>query len=183
MINFNFDKVSYLSKETIYYHIILYNRYLDNLNKLLIKNKFDFNISKEDIIRNLELFNIEDRESILFNLGGVLNHELYFKCITSNIDNIMDIIISKYKSYDNFKNEFKKIALTLKGSGYTFLVLDTSNNLDIINLSNQMTPLIYNFKPLIALDIWEHAYYIDYKVDKNLYIDEFLNNLNSKKYL
>ena len=175
----------------IYYHKILYKRYLDRLNALLTKNNHNFNMPKEDIVNNLEMFPIEDRGNILFNLGGVLNHELYFDNIepSNNIGNNQFIkkINSKYGSFSNFKNIFKEEALKLVGSGYTFLVLDKNNDFKIINLPNQETPITYGFKPLITLDLWEHAYYLQYKVNKTDYIDKFLDNLNldniNKKYL
>ncbi|MGL5694829.1 MAG: superoxide dismutase, partial [Peptostreptococcaceae bacterium] len=94
-----------------------------------------------------------------------------------------------YGSYDNFKNEFKKNALNLFGSGWTWLVLDENNNLSIINTANQDTPISNNLKPVIVIDLWEHAYYLDYKNDRAKYIDNWfnildwdvaLNNFNSK---
>ena len=187
----NYNSNLYLNEDVIYYHKILYKRYLDRLNTLLTKNNHNFNMSKEDIANNLEIFPIEDRGNILFNLGGVLNHELYFDNIepSNNIGNnqFINKINSKYGSFYNFKNIFKEEALKLVGSGYTCLVLDKKNDFKIINLPNQETPITYGFKPLIALDLWEHAYYLQYKVNKTDYIDEFLDNLNldniNKKYL
>lgn len=178
----NYNSNLYLNEDVIYYHKILYKRYLDRLNALLVKNNHNFNTSKEDIVNNLEMFPIEDRGNILFNLGGVLNHELYFDNIepSSNASNnqFINKINSKYGSFSNFKNVFKEEAVKLVGSGYTFLVLDKNNDFKIINLPNQETPITYGFKPLIALDLWEHAYYLQYKVNKNEYIDKFLDNLN-----
>lgn len=187
----NYNSNLYLNEDVIYYHKILYKGYLDRLNALLTKNNQNFNMPKEDIVNNLEMFPIEDRGNILFNLGGVLNHELYFDNIepSNNIGNnqFINKINSKYGSFSNFKNIFKEEALKLVGSGYTFLALDKNNDFKIINLPNQETPITYGFKPLIALDLWEHAYYLQYKVNKTDYIDEFLDNLNldniNKKYL
>ena len=187
----NYNSNLYLNEDVIYYHKILYKRYLDRLNTLLTKNNHNFNMSKEYIANNLEIFPIEDRGNILFNLGGVLNHELYFDNIepSNNIgyNQFINKINSKYGSFSNFKNIFKEEALKLVGSGYTFLVLDKNNDFKIISLPNQETPITYGFKPLIALDLWEHAYYLQYKVNKTDYIDEFLDNLNldniNKKYL
>lgn len=180
--NINYNKTNFLSEEVIYYHKILYKRYLDRLNSLLVKNNHNFNIKKEDIVNNLEIFPIEDRGGILFNLGGVLNHELYFDNIEpgKNISNneILNKINLEYGSFLEFKNIFKKDALKLVGSGYAFLVLDKNNKLKIINMPNQETPLSIGFIPLIALDLWEHAYYLQYNVNKEDYIDNFLNNLN-----
>lgn len=183
MKEINYSSTSYLNEDVIYYHKILYKRYLDRLNALLIKNNYDYSIPKENIVNNLEMFHIEDRGNILFNLGGVLNHELYFdniepsnKIVKNN--EFLNKINLKYGSFSNFKNIFKKEALKLVGSGYTFLVLDKNNEFNIINMSNQETPISIGFKPLIALDLWEHAYYLQYNVNKEDYIDKFLDNLN-----
>lgn len=182
MKDINYNKTEFLSEEVIYYHKILYKRYLDRLNALLVKNNHNFSIKKESIVNNLEMFPIEDRGNILFNLGGVLNHELYFDNIepTKNVSNneIINKIILEYGSILEFKNIFKSTALKLVGSGYTFLVIDKNNKLKIINMTNQETPLSIGYKPLIALDLWEHAYYLQYNVNKEDYIDNFLNNLN-----
>ena len=182
MKDINYNKTEFLNVEVIYYHKILYKRYLDRLNALLVKNNHNFNIKKDDIVNNLEMFPIEDRGNILFNLGGVLNHELYFNNIEpgKNISNneIINKINLEYGSILEFKNIFKSTALKLVGSGYTFLVLDKNNKFKIINMTNQETPLSIGYKPLIALDLWEHAYYLQYNVNKEEYIDRFLNNLN-----
>ena len=180
--NINYNKTLFLNEDVIYYHKILYKRYLDRLNTILVKNNHNFNIKKESIVNNLEMFPIENRGNILFNLGGVLNHELYFDNIEpgKNILNneILNKINLEYGSILEFKNIFKTTALKLVGSGYTFLVLDSNNKLKIINMTNQETPLSIGFIPLIALDLWEHAYYLQYNVNKNDYIDKFLDNLN-----
>jgi len=178
----NYNKTLFLSEEVIYFHKILYKRYLDRLNALLVKNNHNFNMKKEDIVNNLEMFPIGDRGNILFNLGGVLNHELYFDNIEPGKNVLNNEIINKinleYGSILEFKNIFKSTALKLVGSGYTFLVLDKNNKFKIINMTNQETPLSIGLKPLIALDLWEHAYYLQYNVNKEEYIDKFLDNLN-----
>ena len=84
-----------------------------------------------------------------------------------------DLFKYKYIS-DNFKNEFKKQALNIKGSGYTFLVIDNNKKLRVINTSNQDNPYYYGYVPVMALDVWEHAYYLDYYSNREEYIDKFL---------
>lgn len=155
--------------------------YLNRLNELLIKNNYDFRYPLENLVKHIDEFNINDREDILFNLGGVINHDIYFNSMSSNKvlpnDNLTMEIINKYGSYDNFKKKFKNKALSIKGSGYTFLVLD-KNDLKIVNLLNQDNPYIYDYIPLIGLDMWEHAYYINYENKKNIYIDNFFDIIN-----
>lgn len=77
-----------------------------------------------------------------------------------------------YGDFANFKEQFKRKALSLKGSGYTYLVLN-NNKLDIVNLKNQDNPYSYNYSPLLCIDMWEHSYYINYNSYKEIYIDNF----------
>lgn len=152
--------------------------YLNKLNELLIKNNYDFKYSLEDLSKHINEFDESDRKDILFNLGGVINHNIYFNSMSPNKippnNNLMKLINDKYGSYDNFKKEFKISALSIKGSGYTYLVLD-GNDINIVNLLNQDNPYNYNYTPLIGLDMWEHAYYINYENKKDIYIDNFFD--------
>ena len=151
--------------------------YLNKLNELLMKNNYDFRYSLVELTRHINEFSESDRENILFNLGGVINHDLYFNSMCPNKvlpdNNLMKEINNRYENYDNFKKRFKEKALSLKGSGYTYLVLNKENELEIINLTNQDNPYNYNYIPLIALDMWEHAYYLNYENKKDIYIDNF----------
>ena len=144
-----------------------HQNYLNKLNELLKKHNY------------LNEFPKVVEENILFNLGGVLNHNLYWKSIHPNnqgpCGNLKLTIEKQYGSLDKFKEQFKQKALMLKGAGYTFLVLKDSYKLDIINLSNQETPLSLGYVPLFNIDLWEHAYYLNYENDKEKYIDNFLD--------
>lgn len=172
------DMEPYIDTHTMALH---YNKhakkYLSNLNQLLLKNKFNFSISLEELARNINNYNFEGQEDILFNLGGVLNHELYFKCISETKKDIEGILkkdlIEKYGAIEAFIEEFIKTAMKLKGSGYTFLEMDKSNNLIIKNRPNQDNPLFTKNIPLFAIDLWEHAYYINYENDKERYLKNF----------
>ena len=152
--------------------------YLKKLNDLLLKNNYDFRYSLENLTKNINEFNFNNKEDILFNLGGVINHDLYFNSMSPNKvlpnKNLQALIDEIYGSFDNMQKEFKTMALSLKGSGYTFLVLD-GRKLKIVNLINQDNPYNYHYVPLIALDMWEHAYYLNYENKKNLYIDNFFD--------
>ena len=160
----------------LHYHKHAKN-YLNNLNNLLIKNNYKFQYNLNELVYHINEFPLEDKENILFNLGGVLNHDLYFKSMNPNNNKptgmLMNALERKYGSYERFFDELKKKALELKGSGYTFLVF--KNNIDIINMSNQDTPLLFGYIPLFAIDLWEHAYYINYENRKSDYIDNFIN--------
>lgn len=162
-----------------------YQKYLDNLNRLMKEKKYEF-IPLVDLAKNIDRINLNDRGEILFNLGGVINHSLYFYNMSDRgnikpIGRIKDDINKYFNSYDNFKTEFTKSAMNLQGSGYTFLVLDENNNLKIINTSNQDTPYYYGFTPIITLDLWEHAYYLKYQNKKDEYIKAWFNVIDFEK--
>lgn len=154
-----------------------YQNYLNNLNMSLKKNNYKYGYSLVELTRHLDEFNEDDRKNIKFNLGGVINHNLYFKCINNNKTipkgSLLDSIIKKYKDFNSFKKQFITSALSIKGSGYTFLVMDKDKNIDIINLSNQDSPYFYNLIPLFTIDMWEHAYYLNYENKKDIYLDNF----------
>ena len=120
-----------------------YKNYLDKLNELLKKNNYDYQYSLEKLVFHLDMFLKEDYENILFNLGGVLNHNLYWKGISANhklvepTGKLQTLIANKYGSFDNFLKEFKEKALSLKGSGYTVLGINREGKLDIVNIFNQ----------------------------------------------
>lgn len=156
-----------------------YKGYLDRLNNILNNIGYKFNDSIENIIINIDSFPIQYRGDILFNAGGVINHELYFDSMSSNNNlpkgKLLEKINKTYGSFENFKQEFIKSTKILVGSGYTFLVLDKNKNLKIINTSNQESPYSYGFVPLLNLDLWEHAYYLDYQNKRDDYINNFFS--------
>lgn len=157
-----------------------YLNYLNKLNELLDKNNFKYNISLEELPLNINIFPNEDREDILFNLGGVLNHNLFFKSIGNYkfpTGKLKEKLEKKYNNFDEFYNVFINEAIKLKGSGYTFLVL-SNNDIDIINLSNQTTPFLFNYIPLFTIDLWEHSYYLDYQNDKKRYLESLKSILD-----
>ena len=187
-INLDYNSLEpYIDNKTLMLHYnVIYNSYIDKLNKLLKKNNYKDNYSLNELVDKIDMFPLEDRGEILYNLGGVLNHKLYFYEISDKGNNIPygEILkdINKYfGSYDNFKKEFIKKALNLVGSGYTFLVMNESGNLQIINTSNEDTPYSYGFIPIIVLDLWEHSYYLKYTTNKEVYINNWFNLLDFKK--
>lgn len=185
-LDYNLDELEpYISRETLDIHYnVLYERYLNNLNDLLQKNNFNFKIPKEDIYNIIKRFPIDDREPILFNLGGVLNHELYFLNLTSskkNNEEFNKLIESKYVTFQNFINRFSTKVKEIRGSGYTFLVIDKDKELGLINLSNQDSPYRMGLFPIMNIDIWEHAYFLDYKANKDEYINNYFKILDYSK--
>jgi len=181
------DLEPYIDARTLNIHRNRHQKkYLDNLNKLLIKNNYDFRYSMEDLVKKIDEFPLLDRADILYNLGGVLNHDLYFDSMSPRYknnptDELEKAIIKDFGSVSNFKNTFFNLAQNLVGSGYTFLVLNSDGKLNLINLSNQETPYYYDFLPIIALDLWEHAYYLKHQNEKDKYIRDFFKVIDYEK--
>lgn len=156
-----------------------YIGYVNKLNEVL--NSIDYNNEYllDEIPLNIDKFPLPLRGDILYNAGGKLNHELYFNSMnpfkSNPKGNLLNKINVQYGSFENFRKDFISRAKALVGSGYTFLVSNSRGDLTILNLVNQETPLSYNLIPLFTIDLWEHAYYLQYKNDRNLYIDNFWN--------
>lgn len=184
IIDYNY-LIPYISPDNLYYHYNIYLRNLNTLNNLLSQEKYDYRYSKTDLIKNINIFNLNIRGEILYYLSSVVNHELYFNNLSNQYHNIptgklLERINNTFGSYDNFKKEFTKSAMNLKGSGYTYLVKDNNNNLKIINTSNEDNPIYYGYTPILNIDLWEHAYYLDEK-NKIDYIENFFNIIDYQK--
>ena len=128
------DLEPYIDTHTMGLHYNKHEKgYLNNLNRLLLKNKYNYQYDIEEIIYHIDSF--QDKEDILFNLGGVLNHELFWLSINKNrvlpFGKLRDDLYSIYGDFDGFWSKFKEMALKLKGAGYTFLVINSNGNLEI----------------------------------------------------
>lgn len=167
----------YLSAETIDYHYGKHHQaYVDKLNTL-IKGTNKENQSLEEIIKSSEgpVFN---------NAAQVWNHTFYWDGLihsnrqTQVPQTLLNKINSTFGSLDNFKKQFNEIALNLFGSGWCWLVEKSDGKLEIIGTSNAATPIVQNQKPLLTCDVWEHAYYIDYRNARAKYLENFWNIVN-----
>ena len=167
-LTYNYDDlVPTLSGKTIFVHYEKhYLGYLNKTNALLKEINYDKNISLEELVINIDTIPMEKRGDILYNASATLNHELYFKNISSR---------KKNYPIGKIKKEFINKANKMIGSGYTYLVIKDNNELDIINMSNQDSPLSYGFKPIMTIDLWEHAYYLDYQNRRSDYINNFFD--------
>ena len=162
-----------------------YKNYTDNLNTLLKEINYNYQYSPEYLAQNINIIPLNNRDEILFNLGGHLNHSLYFDILTNNKKEVPTPLLNEINKYfdnfNNFKKEFIEMAKEVKGSGYTFLVLDKNNKLRIINTSNQDTPYYYGFIPIMTIDVWEHAYYLKYTYERNKYLDNIFTIIDWDK--
>ena len=162
-----------------------YRNYTDKLNKHLNDINYDYKDSPEYLAKHIDILPMENRDEILFNLGGYLNHSLYFYNLTNKKKDIpielLNLINKYFGSFSLFKEEFIDMAMEVKGSGYTFLVMDKNNKLRIINTSNQDTPYYYGFTPIMTIDVWEHAYYLKYTYSRKKYLENVFDIIDFDK--
>ncbi len=159
-----------ISKETIEYHYGKHHKnYVDTANRLLKDSNCDDDALLIDIIKNSDgaLFN---------NAAQVFNHNFYWLSLNPEpiaIPPKLNKLINRdFGSMENFKNEFEDKALSLFGSGWVWLELDVKEKLIITQRGNADNPLIHLHTPLLTIDVWEHAYYIDYRNDRKKYFEE-----------
>jgi superoxide dismutase, Fe-Mn family len=162
-----------------------YLTYTNNLNKAISGTELE-NLTIEELLAKLD----PSVPEIKNNAGGYYNHSLYFKCMGSKAggepkDTLATAITKKFGSYADFTTAFKTEATKQFGSGWVWLIVDRSGNLQITSTQNQDNPLmrgaIVPGKPILALDLWEHAYYLDYQYKRKNYVDAFFNVINWNK--
>ncbi|HIT90119.1 MAG TPA: superoxide dismutase [Candidatus Merdenecus merdavium] len=154
--------------------------YVNNVNRLLEPYPEFKDYTAEELILYINSLPAEIQTGIWNNAGGVYNHNLYFRIMCKGqkkepTGGLAQGIIRDFGSLEGFKKAFKAKALELFGSGYTWLVAEQTGGLSLINTPNQDTVLFYPVKPIILIDLWEHAYYLQYENRKGDYIDAWMN--------
>lgn len=168
--------VPHISKETLEFHYGKHHQtYATNLNNLIKGTEFE-NASLEDIIKKSSggMFN---------NSAQIWNHTFYWNSLAPNAGGeptgaLADAINAKWGNFAAFKEAFNKMATGNFGSSWTWLVKKADGSLDIVNTSNAATPLTSTDKPLMTCDLWEHAYYIDYRNSRPNYLNGYWNLVN-----
>ncbi len=165
----------HMSKETFEYHYGKHHQaYVTNLNNLIKGTEFE-NASLEDIIK-------KSSGGIFNNSAQVWNHTFFWNCMKPSGGGIpggalLDAINKKWGGFDDFKKAFQASAVGNFGSGWTWLVKKADGGLDIVNMGAAGTPLTTGDKALLCVDVWEHAYYIDYRNLRAKYVETFLSSL------
>jgi superoxide dismutase, Fe-Mn family len=166
----------HISAETIDFHYSKHHQaYVTNLNNLIAGTEFE-NADLESIVRKAQggMFN---------NAAQVWNHTFYWNCLKPNgggepTGKLADAINAAFGSFEAFKAEFSKTAIGTFGSGWGWLVQRADGSLALVSTSNAATPLTGTDKPLLTCDVWEHAYYIDYRNARPKYVEAFWNLVN-----
>ncbi|HDV5964114.1 TPA: superoxide dismutase [Staphylococcus pseudintermedius] len=173
----------HIDKETMeIHHSKHHNTYVTKLNAAVEGTVFE-NKSLEDLIANLDSVPENLRTAVRNNGGGHLNHSIYWQILAPNSEEkgeVVDKIKEQWGSLDEFKSEFADKAAGRFGSGWAWLVVN-NGKLEIVTTANQDSPLTDGLTPILALDVWEHAYYLKFQNKRPDYISTFWNVVNWEK--
>ncbi len=180
----------YISSRTLDFHYDKHHQgYCNNLNKLITGTEFEGKTIEEII---LSTYQNQETVAIYNNAAQVWNHTFYWKSLKkgTSYDDVSEKlkfeIIKKYGNVDNFLEELKNNAISQFGSGWAWVVWNKGRNggeIDIIKTANALNPMNLGLIPLITMDVWEHAYYLDYQNNRALYIETFLKTLLNWAFL
>jgi Fe-Mn family superoxide dismutase len=165
----------HISQETLEYHHGKHHRaYVNKLIELVKCTKFE----KMDLVEII----LSSEGTVFNNAAQAWNHTFFWNCMRPDggkepTGKIAELINEKWGNFEKFKEEFSQKAVSNFGSGWTWLV-QGNNGIDIMNTSNADTPKAHNLKALLTLDVWEHAYYIDYRNKRPDFVNAFWNVVN-----
>jgi len=166
----------HISAETLeYHHGKHHNTYVTNLNKLVEGTEFA-EAALEDVVRR-------SSGGVFNNAAQHFNHSFYWSCLGGQgrhepKGGLADAINRKWGSFSAFRDEFTNKAVTLFGSGWAWLVKNADGSVDITQESNAGCPLTSDQKPLLTCDVWEHAYYVDYRNARPKYVEAYWQIVN-----
>jgi len=183
-LNYSYDSLEphFDSKTMEIHHGKHHAGYTNNLNNAISGSELE-NHSIEEILKNLNM----DNSALRNNAGGYYNHNLFWNILSPNgggkpNGNLLESINQNFESFENFKNEFSKAAATRFGSGWAWLCIHENGKLEICSTANQDNPLMPGIGcggfPILAIDVWEHAYYLNYQNRRPDYINAFFNLIN-----
>ena len=183
-LNYAYDDLEpYIDALTMETHYTKHHQtYLDKLTTAIADTSLE-DMELEDILVSPNAIPESIRTAVLNNGGGVFNHNLFWSIIgpaegKTPTGELLAKINEMSGSFETFMEEFTKSALSLFGSGWTWLVQGKDGKLKVMNTQNQATPLAEGYKPLLALDVWEHAYYLKYQNRRADYIANWWNVVN-----
>ena len=165
-----------ISRETLEYHHGKHHQaYVTNLNNLIKGTEFE-NLSLEEII-------LKSSGGIFNNAAQIWNHTFYWNCLSPNGGGepkgaLADAIHAKFGSFEEFKKQFSQTSITTFGSGWGWLVKNSDGSVELMSTSNAGTPMTSGKTALLTCDVWEHAYYIDYRNRRPDYVGAFWNLVN-----
>ncbi|MCM1539701.1 MAG: superoxide dismutase [Blautia sp.] len=179
--------VPVLDQETLHFHHDKhYKTYVDNLNAALSDYPELQKLGLSDLLRQIDYLPAAIQTPVRNNGGGVYNHELYFDAMKSPVGQepaglLLEAIERDFGSFPQWKEQMKQAAVGRFGSGWAWLVTDKDGKLSIVQTANQDVPDLDKFIPLFLVDVWEHAYYLQYQNRRADYVDGWFTLINWRK--
>ncbi len=176
-----------LDVETLtFHHDKHYKTYVDQLNNVLADYPELQKMSLKELLMNLDRLPAAAQTSVRNNGGGVYNHELYFDGMKSPVGQmpvgaLEEALVRDFGSVNQWKEQMKQAAVSKFGSGWAWLVTDGNGKLFIQQTSNQDVPDLEVYTPLLTVDVWEHAYYLQYQNRRADYVEGWFDLINWKK--
>lgn len=188
-LSYSFNALEpYIDEETVRIHYTKHLQgYVDKLNNVLEGyEKFTKDKCLEEILSRINKIPQKIRKEVINYGGGVINHNLYFMILSPNPKmapegKLLKNINDTYGSVDKMKEVLNEVTLNQFGSGYGWLVKDKHGNLKIMTTLNQDSPYSFGFKPILTIDVWEHAYYLKYKNMRKDYLENIWNVIDWSK--
>ncbi len=181
------DLEPFIDKETMEIHFTKHHQnYLNNLNTAVEGFSLFDGKSIEEVLTNVELIPSEIRKAVVNNGGGHFNHSFYWSIMSKDKNKtpskpLLDKINTTFGSFDDFRTLFIETSLKTFGSGWTWLVETKDDGLKVYSTSNQDSPVSNGDKPLLCVDLWEHAYYLKYQNRRNEYLENWWNVIDWDK--
>lgn len=179
--------VPVLDEETLHFHHDKhYKTYVDNLNNALADYPELQRLSLEELLGGIDSLPAQVQTPVRNNGGGVYNHELYFDSMKNPVGQEPDGILAEaidrdFGSYKQWKEQMKQAAVSKFGSGWAWLVTDENGKLSIVQTANQDVPDLKKYTPLLLVDVWEHAYYLQYQNRRADYVEGWFDLINWRK--
>jgi len=167
------------------HHTKHHQAYINNVNAALEGTELA-NKPIEFVLANLDKLPADKKQAVINNGGGHANHSLFWTVMSPDGGGTPDgdlgkAIDSSFGSFDDFKTKFADAAAKRFGSGWAWLIVDTDKSLKVVSTANQDSPLMNGQTPLLGLDVWEHAYYLNYQNRRPDYVTAFWNVVNWKQ--
>ena len=181
-LNYNYNALEpYIDENTMTIHHSKHHAaYVNNLNAALESYPELQEKTLSELLLDLDSLPEAIRTAVRNNGGGHYNHSFFWTLLKNNLGSepegdLLEAINKAFGSFEEFKSAFTKAATTRFGSGWAWLSLDSSGNLKVTSTANQDNPIVEGLKPILALDVWEHAYYLKYQNKRPDYISAFWN--------
>ncbi len=184
-LGYSYDSLEpFIDAKTMEIHYLKHHQaYVNNLNVALAKYPKLQDKKIEELIKDLNKIPEDIRNAVRNNGGGHLNHTFFWQIMKKGIQpkgDVLKEIEKQFGSFDKFKEEFSKAAMTRFGSGWAWLVVN-KGKLEVVSTANQDNPISEGKTPVLGLDVWEHAFYLLRQNRKNEYVEAFWNIINWKQ--